>query len=92
MVRPSRWPTSIIGALADAQSSDEGQLYHWPVVIGSVLATAAILAWFQRLPYARTPEESLQEAIEHHRPTGCRGNTVQAVLKARYVFPVSGGA
>jgi sodium transport system permease protein len=45
--------------------SEEGQLYHWPVVIGSLLAAVAILSWFHRLPYARTAEESLQEAIEH---------------------------
>jgi hypothetical protein len=35
------------------------------VVAASVVASLAILAWFQRLPYSRTPEESLQEAIEH---------------------------
>jgi sodium transport system permease protein len=46
-------------------AAEEGQLYHWPVVIGSLLAAIAILAWFQRLPYARTEEETLQEAIEH---------------------------
>ncbi len=48
--------------------SDEGQLYHWPVVLCSVAASGAILFWFQRLPYARTPEESLQEAIDHQSP------------------------
>jgi sodium transport system permease protein len=46
-------------------ASAEGQLYHWPVIVVSVLAGAGILYWFHRLPYARTPEESLQEAIEH---------------------------
>jgi sodium transport system permease protein len=45
--------------------SAEGQLYHWPVVVASVLAGGGILYWFHRLPYARTAEESLQEAIEH---------------------------
>ncbi len=45
--------------------SDEGQLYHWPVVGCSLLASIAILIWFHKLPYARTPEESLQEAIDH---------------------------
>jgi sodium transport system permease protein len=44
--------------------SEEGPLYHWPVLVASLLATVAILAWFQRLPYARTPEESLREAID----------------------------
>jgi sodium transport system permease protein len=46
-------------------ASAEGQLYHWPVIVVSVLAGAGILYWFHRLPYARTPEESLQEAIDH---------------------------
>jgi sodium transport system permease protein len=45
--------------------SSEGQLYPWPVVTASVLASAAILIWFQRLPYERSAEESLQEAIDH---------------------------
>jgi hypothetical protein len=44
--------------------ADEGPLYRWPVVACSLLATSAILVWFHRLPYVRTPEESLQEAIE----------------------------
>jgi sodium transport system permease protein len=43
-------------------------LYRWPVIALSVVAGVAILYWFHRLPYARTPEESLQEAIEHHCP------------------------
>jgi hypothetical protein len=43
-------------------------LYHGPVVVASILAGGAILYWFHRLPYSRTPEESLQEAIEHHYP------------------------
>ncbi len=44
---------------------DDGQLYHWPVVGIGLVVAVAILVWFHRLPYARTPEESLQEAIEH---------------------------
>jgi sodium transport system permease protein len=43
----------------------DGMLYHWPVVGLSVCVSAAILYWFHRQPYARTPEESLQEAIDH---------------------------
>ncbi len=42
-----------------------GMLYHWPVVLASICVSAAILYWFHRQPYARTPEESLQEAIDH---------------------------
>jgi sodium transport system permease protein len=43
----------------------EGQLYRWPVIACSLVAGAVILVWFHRLPYARTAEESLQEAIDH---------------------------
>jgi sodium transport system permease protein len=43
----------------------EGALYQWPVIALSMAASAAILYWFHQLPYARTPEESLQEAIDH---------------------------
>jgi sodium transport system permease protein len=43
----------------------EGALYQWPVIALSVAGSVAILYWFHRLPYARTPEESLQEAIDH---------------------------
>ncbi len=46
-------------------SVDGGPLYHWGVIALGLAASAAILYWFHRLPYARTPEESLQEAIEH---------------------------
>jgi sodium transport system permease protein len=46
-------------------ASGQGPLYHWPIIVCSLLAAWAILAWFHRLPYARTPEESLEEAIEH---------------------------
>jgi sodium transport system permease protein len=50
-------------------AADEGPLYRWPVVVASLLASGLVLAWFQRLPYARTAEESLQEAIEHQSAT-----------------------
>ncbi len=43
----------------------DGMLYHWPVVLASACVSTAILYWFHRQPYARTPEESLQEAIDH---------------------------
>jgi sodium transport system permease protein len=54
-------------------TSDAGQLYHWPVIAASALAGAGILYWFHRLPYARTPEESLQEAIDHQSATWLPG-------------------
>ena len=43
----------------------EGHLYHWPVIACSALVGGAILYWFHRLPYQRTAEESLHEAMEH---------------------------
>jgi len=43
----------------------DGQLYRWPLIALSMLASALVLYWFHRLPYWRTPEESLQEAIDH---------------------------
>ncbi len=49
--------------LAQNVSADE-PLYRWPVIAASLLVSVAILVWFHRLPYPRTREESLQEAIE----------------------------
>jgi len=46
-------------------ASDEGSLYAWPVVAVSLIVSGALLYWFHKLPYAHSPEESLQEAIEH---------------------------
>ncbi|MEX2113345.1 MAG: ABC transporter permease subunit/CPBP intramembrane protease [Pirellulales bacterium] len=50
--------------LARDAAADE-PLYRWPVVLVSLAASTAILFWFHRLPYAKTREESLQEAIDH---------------------------
>ncbi len=49
------------------QKTNDGQGYNyqWPAIVISVFAGGAILYWFHRLPYARTDEETLQEAIEH---------------------------
>lgn len=56
-------PEWIEWILRDAAA--EGNLYRWPVVALSGIGSAIILYWFHRLPYAHTPEESLQEAIDH---------------------------
>ncbi len=41
----------------------------------SLAASTAILYWFHRLPYDRTREESLQEAIDRQsRRIGCRAS------------------
>jgi len=59
----SQRPEWLQWILRDAPA--DGMLYHWPVVVVSICVSAAILYWFHRQPYARTPEESLQEAIDH---------------------------
>jgi sodium transport system permease protein len=46
-------------------TSEEGQLFHWPVIAGSFALALAVLYWFHKLPYIRTPEENLQQAIDH---------------------------
>jgi hypothetical protein len=38
--------------------------YRWPVLMAGGLLSFLILRWFQRLPYARTAEEELQEALQ----------------------------
>ncbi len=50
------------------RADSEQGLYRWPVVALSVLVSAAILVWFHRLPYSRTAEERLQEAIDNQSP------------------------
>jgi sodium transport system permease protein len=61
-----RWP--LLGIVMS--SAEEGRhAYHWPMVIGGTVAAALLLAWFARLPYAKSPEEKLQDAI-HHGTTG----------------------
>jgi sodium transport system permease protein len=51
------------------QPAGEGQFAYHPaaIVIASLLA-AALLVWLRYLPYRRTPEERLQEALDH-QPT-----------------------
>lgn len=44
-------------------------VYNWPTVLAGFLMACALLSWLHRLPYARTVEEQLQEAIArqaHH--------------------------
>jgi sodium transport system permease protein len=71
LARPTAEPHWLDWLLRSPESS--GLLYHWPVVVASALAGAGILYAFHRLPYAKTAEESLQEAIEHQSPTWLPG-------------------
>ncbi|MHB1036802.1 MAG: ABC transporter permease subunit/CPBP intramembrane protease [Pirellulales bacterium] len=44
----------------------EGYTYHIWVVVAGVVVACGLLAWFRSLPYLKTAEETLQEAIDHH--------------------------
>jgi sodium transport system permease protein len=47
-------------------SSEPGEYQFTPLaLVLSAAVTGLVLVWFKRLAYARTKEESLQEAIEH---------------------------
>ena len=49
-----------------AQTSAEGAYaFGWPAVALGAAASLALLFWFRSLPYARTAEEALQDALEH---------------------------
>ena len=45
--------------------ADGDYAYRWPVVIAAAVLTGLILWWFNRLIYPKTPEEQLQDAIDH---------------------------
>jgi sodium transport system permease protein len=71
-----RWP--VLGILMSAAEGD-GHVYHWPVMAGGAVAAALLLAWFARLPYAKSPEEQFQETI--HR--GSSGEPLAAAQQNR---------
>ncbi len=45
--------------------SDGDYAYHWPVVLIAAVLTGLILRWFNRLPFLKSREEQLQDAIDH---------------------------
>jgi len=45
----------------------EGYSYSWGAIVLGCLVAGVVLLWFGRLPYAKTSEEALQEAIDHKR-------------------------
>jgi sodium transport system permease protein len=48
-----------------ATASAEGEIFFtWQAVLASLAVSCLLLVWFHRLPYTRTEEEELQEAIE----------------------------
>ena len=48
-------PSTLPGALA----------YRVPMVVASILATGLLLRWFRSLPFTPSPEERLQDALDH---------------------------
>jgi len=39
--------------------------YGWPLILGGSLLACYLLLWLYRLPYQKTSEEQLQEALDH---------------------------
>lgn len=44
---------------------DESYLYRWPVVVAAILCVAGLLWYLKSLPYDASPEEELQDALDH---------------------------
>ena len=62
---PLRWIANLAG--------ERGLSYHWTVAALAVWAVLSLLYWFHRQPYRKSPEESLQEAIDHHAAQSLAG-------------------
>jgi sodium transport system permease protein len=52
-----------------AESNDMPYAFPWPISVAGCLVAAALLYCFHRLPYDRTSEEALQDALDHERQT-----------------------
>jgi sodium transport system permease protein len=39
--------------------------YRWGVVLAGLVVSGLLLWWFQRIPYRKSAEEELQQAIDH---------------------------
>jgi sodium transport system permease protein len=48
-----------------AEINGEVISYRWPAIVVGAVLSAAIIAWFRRLPSVSTPEEELREALSH---------------------------
>ena len=59
-----RWP--VVKPLFSSEEAG-GYAFHWQVVVASVVASAVILFWFSLIPYRKSAEEELQEAIGEGR-------------------------
>jgi sodium transport system permease protein len=58
-------------------SSPVEAIYSWPVVVLCMLAAAALIHWFLRLPYEATPEERLQQALRGQSAFSAPGETTR---------------
>ncbi len=56
-----------------ADSTEAGYTYPWPVMALSVIGVAVLLTWFHWQPAAKSPEETLQEAIDHEAASPLAG-------------------
>ncbi len=56
-----RWP--VLGTLM-APGNEGICVYRWPTVTAGAVAGLLLLVWFGRLPYHRTSEEELQDALD----------------------------
>jgi sodium transport system permease protein len=63
-----------------APTSDDGGYAFTPMaVVLGLMAGGLLLAWFRSLPYTRSPEEALRDALEHQ--AGPNGPALQTVAK-----------
>ncbi len=54
---------------AESNSLPGAVVYRIPFVVGSILASGLLLRWFRSLPFTPTPEERLQDALDHQSVT-----------------------
>ena len=47
------------------EAGKQDMLHYWPVVFAGLVVSGLLIAWLYRLPWRRSPEETLQEAIDH---------------------------
>jgi len=56
----------VLGYVLRTAPDGEGYICNGPTVVAGTLLTIALLWWFRRLPYVKTAEESLEDAIKQH--------------------------
>jgi sodium transport system permease protein len=68
VVRASLCPKALgYNPLPEWLAIDEGGAYQftWPAVIFGLILATAVLNWFRALPYAKSAEEALYDALKH---------------------------